>query len=242
MAPRVCLSSMSTTSWLARVRPAGGRIHPLLLALHILPEGFHRIRYYGFLGHRHRKEKLEQCRHALGTVSLEEAVSSERAEQDLSRPLQGSYRFFPVGMPRLPPRAHDRNPGDRSLRLFRINRHLLRLDWSSILISTNLPSPSRQRSIFSAVPELPLRAHSASLVAYPNPLPTIHVTRRLLPCQLLAFSRLPSVHSTPIDRLPRSGLLQCIFRPPPQLSTFCAYRHALRGGAGLNMLCIHIAP
>jgi len=126
MAPRVCLSSMSTTSWLARVRPAGGRIHPLLLALHILPEGFHRIRYYGFLGNRHRKEKLEQCRHALGTVSLEEAVSSERAEQDLSRPLRGSYRFFPVGMPRLPPRAHDRNPGDRSLRLFRINRHLLR--------------------------------------------------------------------------------------------------------------------
>ena len=80
MAPRVCLSSMSTTSWLARVRPAGGRIHPPLLALHIL-EGFHRIRYYGFLGNRHRKEKLEQCRHALGTVSLEETVSSERAEQ-----------------------------------------------------------------------------------------------------------------------------------------------------------------
>jgi hypothetical protein len=72
MAPRVCLSSMSTTSWLARVRPAGGRIHPPLLALHIVYEGFHRIRYYGFLGNRHRKEKLEQCRHALGTVWLEE--------------------------------------------------------------------------------------------------------------------------------------------------------------------------
>jgi hypothetical protein len=91
MAPRVCLSSMSTTSWLARVRPAGGRIHPPLLALHILSEGFHRIRYYGFLGNRHRNEKLEQCRHALGTVWLEETVSSERAEQDLSRPLRGSW-------------------------------------------------------------------------------------------------------------------------------------------------------
>jgi len=34
--------------------------------LHVLPSGFHRIRYYGFLGNRHRKEKLEQCRQLLG--------------------------------------------------------------------------------------------------------------------------------------------------------------------------------
>jgi Putative transposase/Transposase zinc-binding domain len=34
--------------------------------LHVLPNGFHRIRYYGFLGNRHRKEKLEQCRQLLG--------------------------------------------------------------------------------------------------------------------------------------------------------------------------------
>jgi hypothetical protein len=34
--------------------------------LHVLPSGFQRIRYYGFLGNRHRKEKLEQCRQLLG--------------------------------------------------------------------------------------------------------------------------------------------------------------------------------
>ena len=34
--------------------------------LHVLPGGFHRIRYYGFLGNRYRKEKLEQCRQLLG--------------------------------------------------------------------------------------------------------------------------------------------------------------------------------
>jgi hypothetical protein len=34
--------------------------------LHVLPYGFHRIRYYGFLGNRHRKEKLELCRQLLG--------------------------------------------------------------------------------------------------------------------------------------------------------------------------------
>jgi Putative transposase/Transposase zinc-binding domain len=36
--------------------------------LHVLPGGFHRTRYYGFMGNRHRKEKLEHCRHLLGTT------------------------------------------------------------------------------------------------------------------------------------------------------------------------------
>ena len=37
--------------------------------LHVLPTGFHRIRYYGFLGNRHRAEKLALCRQLLGTGS-----------------------------------------------------------------------------------------------------------------------------------------------------------------------------
>ena len=36
------------------------------LLLHVLPPGFHRIRYYGFLGNRHRTEKLARCRQLLG--------------------------------------------------------------------------------------------------------------------------------------------------------------------------------
>jgi Putative transposase/Transposase zinc-binding domain len=35
--------------------------------LHILPEGFQRIRYYGFLANRHRAEKLALCRQLLQT-------------------------------------------------------------------------------------------------------------------------------------------------------------------------------
>jgi hypothetical protein len=35
--------------------------------MHVLPTGFHRIRYYGFLGNRHRNEKLTKCRRLLGT-------------------------------------------------------------------------------------------------------------------------------------------------------------------------------
>jgi hypothetical protein len=34
--------------------------------LHVLPVGFQRIRYFGFLGNRYRKEKLARCRHLLG--------------------------------------------------------------------------------------------------------------------------------------------------------------------------------
>jgi len=34
--------------------------------LHALPRGFHRIRYYGFLGNRFRQEKLALCRQLLG--------------------------------------------------------------------------------------------------------------------------------------------------------------------------------
>jgi hypothetical protein len=33
--------------------------------LHVLPEGFQRIRYYGFLANRYRKKKLARCRQLL---------------------------------------------------------------------------------------------------------------------------------------------------------------------------------
>ena len=34
--------------------------------IHLLPAGFHRIRYFGFLGNCHRARKLERCRELLG--------------------------------------------------------------------------------------------------------------------------------------------------------------------------------
>jgi hypothetical protein len=37
--------------------------------IHVLPGGFHRIRYYGFLGNCHRTHKLARCRELLGMVS-----------------------------------------------------------------------------------------------------------------------------------------------------------------------------
>ncbi len=51
--------------------------------LHVLPDGFQRIRYYGFLGNRYRREKLEQCRRLLGMPP---------AEQTNARPEEKDYR------------------------------------------------------------------------------------------------------------------------------------------------------
>jgi hypothetical protein len=42
--------------------------------LHVLPPGFQRIRYYGFLGNRHRTEKLDRCRQLLAAVLPPEPV------------------------------------------------------------------------------------------------------------------------------------------------------------------------
>jgi hypothetical protein len=39
--------------------------------LHVLPAGFQRIRYYGFLGNRYRKAKLARCRQLLGMPAYE---------------------------------------------------------------------------------------------------------------------------------------------------------------------------
>ena len=50
--------------------------------LHVLPVSFHRIRYYGFLGNRYRKEKLEQCRQLLGMVPRDPDSPTKVAELD----------------------------------------------------------------------------------------------------------------------------------------------------------------
>ena len=46
--------------------------------LHVLPDGFQRIRHYGFLGHRYRQAKLALCRQLLGGLQLQPAPSHRR--------------------------------------------------------------------------------------------------------------------------------------------------------------------
>src|SRR6202158_232647 len=50
--------------------------------LHILPNGFQRIRYYGFLGNRHREEKLAVCRHLLGMPQVEKDQTEPVTDKD----------------------------------------------------------------------------------------------------------------------------------------------------------------
>jgi hypothetical protein len=50
--------------------------------LHVLPNGFQRIRYYGFLGNRHREEKLAVCRHLLGMPQVEKDNAEPVTETD----------------------------------------------------------------------------------------------------------------------------------------------------------------
>jgi Putative transposase/Transposase zinc-binding domain len=50
--------------------------------LHVLPDGFQRIRYYGFLGNRYRQQKLEQCRRLLGMAVPAEQSNALPAGKD----------------------------------------------------------------------------------------------------------------------------------------------------------------
>lgn len=50
--------------------------------LHVLPDGFQRIRYFGFLANRYRKAKLEQCRRLLGMVTAVDLSDAPAAAKD----------------------------------------------------------------------------------------------------------------------------------------------------------------
>lgn len=68
--------------------------------LHVLPDGFQRIRYYGFLSNRHREEKLEHCRQLLGMASAHattHATEPPKDYRDRYEELTGvSLRLCPV--------------------------------------------------------------------------------------------------------------------------------------------------
>jgi hypothetical protein len=49
--------------------------------LHVLPRGFHRIRYYGFLGNRFRQEKLARCRQLL-RMTLPQVPPKQSTDSD----------------------------------------------------------------------------------------------------------------------------------------------------------------
>jgi hypothetical protein len=50
--------------------------------MHVMPTGFHRIRYYGFLGNRYRREKLAECRRLLGMQVAERQAEPPKPEKE----------------------------------------------------------------------------------------------------------------------------------------------------------------
>ena len=65
--------------------------------LHVLPDGFQRIRYYGFLGNRYREEKLARCRQLLGMPASPPPAEESKDYRDRYEELTGSsLRECPV--------------------------------------------------------------------------------------------------------------------------------------------------
>jgi hypothetical protein len=57
--------------------------------IHVLPDGFHRIRYFGFLGNCHRARKLEHCRRLIGMASPEPPTEPSADYRDRYEVLTG---------------------------------------------------------------------------------------------------------------------------------------------------------
>jgi Putative transposase/Transposase zinc-binding domain len=55
--------------------------------MHVLPDGFQRIRHYGLLGNRHRAENLARCRELLGVVTP--TIETQRDYRERYRQLTG---------------------------------------------------------------------------------------------------------------------------------------------------------
>jgi hypothetical protein len=62
-------------------------IHRFLI--HVLPDGFHRIRYFGFLGNCHREQKLTRCRELLGMAPAGPAADPPAGYRDRFEALTG---------------------------------------------------------------------------------------------------------------------------------------------------------
>ena len=75
--------------------------------IHVLPDGFHRIRYFGFLGNCHRARKLARCRELLGMAPAGPAADPPADYRDRFR---GTDRAVVAGVSALPHRHHG---GDR---------------------------------------------------------------------------------------------------------------------------------
>ena len=92
---------------------------------HVLPSRFHRIRYYGLLGNRHREAKLARCRQLLHMRGTDTVGHSPSASQDY----RDRYEILTGVSLRTCPRCR----GGRML----VIEHLIRLRLGGPIIDTS---------------------------------------------------------------------------------------------------------
>ena len=73
--------------------------------LHVLPDGFQRIRYYGFLANRYREQKLDLCRRLLNMTEPEPKSDASKDYRDKYEELTGRHSSVPC----LPSRRNGRH-------------------------------------------------------------------------------------------------------------------------------------
>jgi hypothetical protein len=145
--------------------------------LHVLPDGFHRIRYYGFLGNRYRQQKLACCRRFLGMASADQTTPA-------------TDRCFTPAMPGLPPRLHDSyRPSHRRLYIPNLEGHFMRT-----VRSQRVPLQACLRQVRGEVSPDPPPSTSSSFHSGSAPSKSLviaHPTLRLnsFSHQNIAFSR-----------------------------------------------------
>ena len=94
--------------------------------LHVLPDGFQRIRYYGFLGNRYRQEKLDQCRRLLG-MPMPDRADPTPVEKDYRDRYEELTGDFVAAVSAVPTRPHDagRHPAAISRNLRQVHRFVM---------------------------------------------------------------------------------------------------------------------
>ena len=174
--------------------------------LHTLPDGFHRIRHYGFLANGHRAAKLALCRELLAAPSTIELSTPTEPKQatiafDRCPRCGGAMVTFAILLrpsPRRPSRTPHEPPASLPLRLSCTDAAVCRHPSSCPTVFPPAPGPARppSKARFSSLPP-PTARHRR-----PRPL---GVDPHAEPAEIRP--RPPHAATIPIARPPSAGSL-----------------------------------